>query len=234
MRNALLIAAKDLRSDARAKEVAPSMILFALLLVFLFTFALPPGSGRAPLPPPVAGAVATREIAGVLLWTGLLFAGVVGFGRSASLEKEGNRIEALLLSPIDPAAIFTGKALANFVYLCVMELVMVPAFILFFDTPAGLLFPQIVPVLLAANVGFASAGTLFAASSQYARVREVILPLLAFPVMLPLVLAASRLTSALLVTGSLAGEERWMLLMISFDLAISAIGAVSFEYVIQE
>lgn len=234
MRDALLIAAKDLRSDIRAKEIAPSMMLFALLITFLFTFALPPGSGRAPIPIPTAGAAASREVAGVLFWIGLLFAGIVGFGRNASLEKEGNRIEALLMAPIDPMAIFIGKASANFAYLCAMEAVMLPVFILFFDVPAGLLFPEVLAVLILGNVGMAATGTLFAASSQYARVREVILPLLAFPVLLPLILAASRLTSSLLITGDLAGETRWLILMASFDLAISAVGAVGFEYVIQE
>lgn len=234
MKGALLIAAKDLRTDLRAKEIAPLMTLFALLITFLFTFALPPGAGRAPVPPPIAGGVASREIAGILFWTGLVFAGIVGFGRNASLEREGNRIEALLLAPVDPAAIFVGKALANLAYLVVMEAIMVPAFVVFFDLDPGLLFPEILPVLLAADVGMAATGTLFAASSQYARVRELILPLLAFPVLLPVVLAAARLTSSLLITGGLATEVRWFILMLSFDLAISAIGAVSFEYVIRE
>lgn len=234
MRKTVAIAAKDLRSDIRAKEIAPSMVLFALLLVFLFTFALPPGAGRAPPPVPRAGAVASREIAGVLFWAGLLFAAIVGFGRNASLEKEGNRIEALLLAPVDPAVLFSGKALANFAYLCVMELVMIPAFLLFFDVEPSLLFPEILAVALLANIGLASAGTLFAASSQYTRVREVVLPLLAFPILLPLVLGASRLTSSLLLTSSTAGEGRWFILMLSFDLAVSAIGAVTFEYVIHE
>lgn len=210
------------------------MILFALLIIFLFTFALPPGAGRAPIPAPVAGAVASREVTGMLLWTGLLFAAVVGFGRSAALEREGNLIEALTMAPVDPAAIFAGKALANFAYLGVMEAVMIPAFILFFDVPAQHLFPEIVVIVLLANVGLASTGTLFAACSQYARAKEVILPLLAFPILLPQVLAGSRLTTSLLTTGGLAGESRWFILMLSFDLAISAIGAVTFEYVIHE
>lgn len=234
MRIALLIAAKDLRSDVRAKEIAPTMVLFALLLTFLFTFALPPGSGSAPIPLPAAGAVASREVIAVLFWIGLLFAGIVGFGRNASLEKEGNRIEGLLMAPIDPMAIFLGKAAANFTYLSVTEAVVLPLFILFFDVSAGLLFPEIVSVLLLGNIGMAATGTLFAASSQYARAREVILPLLAFPVLLPLILAGSRLTTSLLIAGELAGEARWLILMASFDLAISAVGAVSFEYVIQE
>lgn len=234
MRHSLSIAAKDLRSDIRAKEIAPAMIMFALILVFLFTFAFPPGAGRAPPPPPLAGAVASREVAAVLLWAGLLFAAIIGFGRSAALEKEGDRIEGLLMSPVDTMAIFTGKAIANFVFLCLMEAVMIPAFIVFFDVSPGLMFPGMFPVLILANAGLSATGTLFAASSQYSRVRELVLALLAFPILLPLVLGASKLTSALLLTGGFGGEGRWFILMASFDLAVTAIGVVTFEYVIHE
>jgi heme exporter protein B len=230
----IAIVAKDLRSEARAKEIAPSMILFALVLVFLFTFTLPAGAGRAPVPPPLAGTVASREIAGVFLWATLLFAGIVGFSRNAALEREGGRLEALLLSPIDPAALFAGKAISNLIFLSVTEVVMIPAFLIFLDAPAGLLFPEIFVVLILANVGLAAVGTLFGAASQYSRIREVMFPLLAFPVLLPVVLGASRLTSTLLLNGSFAGEERWIVLLASFDLAITAVGAVTFEYVIQE
>jgi heme exporter protein B len=234
MRTVLIVAGKDLRSEARAKEIAPPMVLFGVVLVFLFTFAFPPGAGRAPVPLPVAGAVASREIAGALLWAGLLFAAVLGFGRSAALEKEGSRIEGLLLSPADPAALFFGKVLANLVYLIATEAVVLPIFILFFDVAPTLLFPGIVGVALMADIGLAVIGTLFGAASQYARAREVLLPLLIFPVVLPIVLAATRLTSTLLTTGGFGGEARWFILMAAFDLAFSAIGAVTYEYVIHE
>lgn len=234
MRKALALAAKDLRAEARAKEIAPSMVLFALVLVFLFTFGFPPGAGRAPIPEPRAGAIASREIAGVFLWAALIVAAVVGFGRNAALEREGGRIEGLLLAPVDPAALFFGKALGNFLYLLVMELVMLPVFVLFFDVRPGALFPEILPVLLLANVGLSSVGTLFAAASQYARVKEVILPLIAFPILLPVVLASARLTSSLLLSGNFSGQARWFVLLAAFDLSVTAIGAVAFEYVIHE
>ena len=234
MRKALTIAVKDLRSETRAKEIAPAMVLFAIVLVFLFTFSLPAGSGRAPVPEPVAGAVPSREVAGSLLWAALLFAGIVGFGRSAAAEREGGRIEALLLAPVDPAALFAGKALANFVYLSVMEVILLPIFLLFMDLLPQLLFPEILLVGFLVNVGLAAVGTLFGAASQYARAREVVLPLLAFPVMLPAILGAARLTSSLLVSGSVAGNAGWLLLLLVFDLVISAVGAVTFEYVIRE
>jgi heme exporter protein B len=234
VRRALAVAAKDLRSDARAKEIVPAMVLFALVLVFLFTFPLPPGAGRVPVPEPRAGAVGVREVSAAFLWASLLFAGVIGFGRSASAEREENRIEGLLLAPVDPAAVFAGKFLANLAYLVAMEVVLLPAFLLFFDVPAGNLFPGLVPVLLLADVGLAATGTLLGAASQEVRARELILPLLSFPAMLPIVLGAIRLTSSLLASGDMAGGGGWIVLLLATDVAYLAIGAVTFEYVVGE
>lgn len=234
MNAALAIAVKDLRSDARAKQVAPTMVMFALALVFLFTFALPPGAGRAPVPPPAAGSVAAREVAGQFLWVAILFSAVIGFGMTAAHEKEGARMEALILSPVDPAAVFAGKAVANLLFLAALQLFLFPVFIVLSSTPASLLFPLIIPVALAADVGLAAAGTLFAAASQYSRARSLILPLLLFPMVLPAVLAASSLTSSLLITGGFGGEGRWLILLLVYDVIFVTIGAVAFEFVVQE
>ncbi|MGH7426416.1 MAG: heme exporter protein CcmB, partial [Candidatus Methylomirabilales bacterium] len=228
------LAAKDLLSEARAKEIAPPMVLLGLTLIFLFTFAVPPGSGRAPVPEPIAGAVGVREISAALLWASLLFAGILGFGRSAAAEREGSHTEALLLAPVDPAALFAGKALANFVYLSVVEAALLPASVLFFDLASGAVAPVLLLVALPANIGLAAAGTLFGAISQYARARELVLGLLTFPVVLPIVLAATQLTGSLLTRGTFSGEGRWFILMGAFDLAIPAIGAVTYEYVLRE
>jgi heme exporter protein B len=234
LRSALVLAMKDLRSEARAKEVAPAMALFALTLVFITSFALPPGAGRAPVPLPVAGGVAALEIAGTLLWTALLFASITGFGRTASFEREGSRIEGLLLSPVDPASIFIGKALANFAFMSMVEIVMLPVFIVLVDVKVSDLVPTIILVMLGANVGLSCIGTLFGAASQYARGRALVLPLLAFPVLLPLVLSASRLTSSLLLTGGISGQGRWFILMAVYDLIFATIGTVTYEFVVQE
>lgn len=233
-RRVAALARKDLRSDSRAKDIAPTMILFAVCLVFLFSFALPPGAGRAPVPRPLAGAVSAREVAGTILWISLLFAGVIGFGRMASVEQEGSRIEGLLLSPVDPGLLFAGKALANFGFLSLVQVALLPVFLLLMDFRPSLLFPQIVAVALSANLGLAATGTLFGAASQYSRVRSVMLPLLSFPVVLPLLLGASRLTSMLLTTGRLGGEARWLVLIAVYDVIFVTIGAVLYEFVIQE
>lgn len=230
----LAIAAKDLRSDGRSREISPAMIFFAIALVFVFSFALPPGAGRAPVPVPQAGAAPVREIAGSFLWISILFSAIIGFGRNAAADREGSRIEGLLLAPIDPAALYAGKAVANLTFLLLAQAALIPVFILFIDVPPGLLFPHLLLVILLADIGMAAVGTLFAAASQYARAKALILPLLMLPALLPVVLGASRLTSALMLTGGFGGEARWFILMAVFDVVFLSIGAVTFEFVIQE
>ena len=234
IRQLAAIIVKDLRSDSRAKEIAPTMILFAASLVFLFSFTLPPGAGRAAVPEARAGAVGAREIAGSILWISLLFAGVIGFGRSASADHEGSRIDGLILAPVDPAIVYAGKTIANLAFLTFLEAALLPIFILLLDVAPGLLFPQIIAVATAANIGLAAVGSLFAAASQYARTRSLMLPLLTFPVVIPLLLGASRLTSMLLATGGLGDQARWLGLLLVYDLIFVTIGAVTFEFVVQE
>lgn len=228
------VAAKDLRSEVRAKEIAPAMVLFALVLVFLTSLILPPSAGRAPIPTPQAGAIGTLEVAAAMFWISVLFAGIVGFGRAAALEKEGNLIDALALSPADPAAVFAGKALANFVYLTLLEAIIIPFFIVMLDVSVASLLPRILIVMVVANIGLSAVGTMFGTATQYSRAKELVFPLLLFPIILPVVLGSIRLTGALLATGTFSGESQWFILLATFDLVFATLGAVTYEYLINE
>jgi heme exporter protein B len=233
MKKALAIAAKDLRAETRSKEIAPAMLLFSLSLVFLFTFALPPGAGQAAVPPPIAGGVGALEIASVFLWSSLLFAGIVGFARSAALEKEGSRIDGLVLSPVDPAWLFLGKAFALFIYLSITQVVVLIFLFLFIDLP-----PQAIAattaIAMLVNIGLAAVGTLFATATQYTRAKELVLPLLIFPTVLPLLLAAIRLTTAVFERLDPFAETRWFILIAIYDIIFTTIGAVTYEFVIRD
>ncbi len=233
MKQALAIAAKDLRSEIRGKEIAPAMLFFGATLILLLSFSLPPGAGRAPVPIPVAGAVAARHVAGTLLWTSILFAALIGLGSSAAIEHQGSRIEGLIMAPVDPALIFMGKAAANFVFLTLLEVVMLPVFVILLD-PAPGLFPGILLVLLMANIGLSSAGTLFGTAAQFSTSKSLVLPLLIFPSCVPILLSASQLTSGLMMSGTFAGQSRWTILMLAFDIVYVTLGAVTFEFVLTE
>jgi len=234
MKKVLLLAYKDLRSDARSKEIVPAMAVFSLCLTFLFSITLPDGAGRAPLPVPVAGAASVRELAGTYLWVSIFFASIIGFGRTAASDSQGSRIEGLLLTTVDPAQIFFGRVAANFVFLCLVEVALMPFFILFLSVPASLLWPELLLIALLTNAGLAATGSLFGAASQFARAKDLVLPLLMFPIMLPVVLGASRLTSQLMSFGSVGPEARWFILIGVFDIVLLGIGAVTYEFVVQE
>lgn len=234
MSKLLAIAGKDLRSEVRAKEVAPAMILFGLTLVFLASLILPPSAGRSPIPEPQAGAVGALEIAAAMLWISVLFAAIVGFARASSLEREGNLIDALAISPADPAAIFAGKAIANFIYLSALEVILIPFFVVMLDVSPATLFPGIIGVMAIANIGLASVGTMFGTATQYSRAKELVFPLLVFPVILPAVLGSIRLTEALLKTATFDGQEQWFILLAAFDVIFMTLGAVTYEYLIYE
>lgn len=234
MRTVLALAAKDLRGESRARQIAPVMLVFALCLVFLLTFALPPGALRAPVPVPVAGALSARDITGLLLWTSIFFAAVIGFGRSAAADRETSAADGLLLAPVDPAALYTGKLIANVAFLLATEMVAIPLFMLFANIAPGSLFPHILPVMLVASLGMAAVGTLFGAATQHAEARSLMLPLLTFPLTLPVILGASKLTSTLLIENGFGNELRWFILLAVFDVIFLTLGAVTFEFVIEE
>lgn len=234
MRTILALAAKDLRGESRARQIAPVMVIFALCLVFLLTFALPPGALRAPVPEPTAGAIGARDITGLLLWTSIFFAGVIGFGRSAAADREGSAGDGLLLAPVDPAALYTGKLIGNLAFLTAAELVAIPLFMLFANVDPTALLPGLLAVALVANLGLASVGTLFGAATQHTEARALMLPLLTFPLALPVILGASKLTSTLLIERSFGIEARWFILLAVFDVIFVTLGAVTFEFVIQE
>jgi heme exporter protein B len=230
----LVLAGNDLLSEARGKQIVLVMVLFGLSLVFLLTFALPTGALRAPVPAPQAGALAARDITGTFIWVTIFFAAVIGLGRGVAMESQSGAREALLLAPVDPATLFAGKLIANMAFLLATEALVIPLFMVFGNIGADQLFPGLVFVALAADLGLSAVGTLFGAAALHSEARSMILPLLLFPFALPVVLAASRLTSALLVDGVLATEMRWFILLAVFDVVFLTIGAVTFEFVIQE
>ncbi|MBW3591357.1 MAG: heme exporter protein CcmB [Actinobacteria bacterium] len=233
MKRIWTLARNDLLCEARAKQIAPVMVVFALSLVFLLTWALPPGAIRAPVPGPLAGAVGAREIAGILMWTVVFFAAVAGFNRSAAADRE-DTYEGLLLAPVDPAALFAGKLTGNFAFITAAEIAIFPIFMLFAGASPGLLFPGLLPVAFLGNLGLAAVGTLFTPASQHTPARSMILPLLTFPLSLPIILGSARLTSSLLIDGTYGTEARWFILMSVFDIVFITIGAATFEFVIQE
>lgn len=221
MNVSLAILWKDLLIEWRSRDRVLAMILFSLLVVVIFHFALPGGASAQ-----------TRANAPGLLWVAYVFASLFGLGRAFSLELENDAFSGLALAPADRGWIFLGKAAANLVILGVVQAVTALAFALVFGLDLAKIAAPLAAIVLLGSLGLCSIGTLFAAVAVRTRFREVMLPLLLLPLLIPLLSGAVRATSQLLATGTLPWEPVQLLLVT--DATYLIISFVAFDYVLDE
>lgn len=214
------VFAKDVRTELRTKELFSAMFVFSLLVVIVFNFALP---GKTTSP---------QDVAPGLLWVAFTFAGVLGLNRSFIIEKDRGSLEGLLLAPVDRSAIFLGKVLGNFAFILTVEVLITPVFSFLFNY--SVLNVGLIPVILLGTIGFAEIGTLFAAMAVNTKAREVLLPVLFFPIMLPVIIAAAQATTAILASRPFDEVSGQLQLMAVFDLAFMVVPVLIFEMVIEE
>jgi heme exporter protein B len=231
----LLLARKDLRIEARGRDTLPPMLAFSFAVTLLLAFTLP---GDTRLASPVDLPVGTVVLADVLagfLWVTVLFGGLIGFARTFEIERDDGAIDALLLVPLDRSGLFVAKALANLVFVAMVEIVLVPLFTVLFDIGLGGRWPTFVLVIVLVDLGLVAVGTLFASLAAQTRSRELILPILSLPVLVPIVIAAVELTSDLFLGGGLdaVGEHGWFGILIAFDAIALTAGALMFEFTIE-
>jgi heme exporter protein B len=214
---------KDLRIELRTGEAVPAMLLFSVSTFVLFHFALDRAS--------VEG-----ELAAGVLWVTLLFAAVLGMSRLFVAEREQGGFDGFLLAPVDRTALFVAKATVLFSFLVAVELAAVPAFAILLLGPSPWpAVPELVLVLLLADLGIAVVGTLIGALGIQTRARELIVPILALPLMIPLAIAAARATSPLLLeAGAEALPGRWLLVLGLYDLVFGLVAFAVFDFLVEE
>ncbi|MHB1132373.1 MAG: heme exporter protein CcmB [Chloroflexota bacterium] len=210
---------KDVVSELRSKEVSTAMLVFSLMAVVIFNFAFE------------LRVESVANVAPGVLWVAICFAGVLGLNRSLILEKDQGCLEGLMLCPVDRSAIYVGKLLANVIFMLITEAVVLPAFAILFNLP--LLTPALLLIVVFGTVGFAAVGTLFAAIAVNTRSREVMLPVLLFPVIVPLLIAAVKATQTVVApTGS--AEPPWLGLLGAFAAIFLVVSTLTFEFVLEE
>lgn len=214
------IVAKDIRSETRTKEVLTLVFVFALLAVLIFSFALQPKPET------------TSVLAPGMLWVAITFAGVLGFGRSFLQEKDRACLDGLLLCPVDRDAIYWGKLIGNFLFLTVVEIIIVPIFFVLMNLPFSFLLPVALVVVLA-TAGFVSVGTLFAAMSVNTRATDILLPVLFFPVVVPVVIAAVQCTGGILSGVGWGDLASWMEMIVAFDVIFIMVSSFVFRFVVE-
>ncbi len=219
--SAVAILRKDLYIEWRTRESVSSVLVLGVLLLVVFTIA-------HDVPPDEAPALAPS-----VLWATFLFTGLLGVQRGFLLERENDCLAGLLTAPIDPAAIYVGKMLANVTLLAVMQAVVVPLVALFLHVDVGRVLPGLLLVLFLGNVGFAALATLFAAVAARTRAHEVLLPLLLLPLLVPLLIGAVAATRAVLA-GGLAAAGEAVTVLVAFDVIFTVAGFLLFAYVVRD
>lgn len=219
LRAAVAVAGKDLRIEARAREIVYAMVFFAALVVLLFAFAF------------TREGVSDRNAVAGVLWIAVALTGTLGQGRAMDREREGNTMRALLLAPIDRNAIYVGKLFGITAFMLLAELVCVPLTALFFDVQLLPVAGPLAVLLFLGTLGFASVGSLFAAMLMKARARDVLLGILLYPVVIPILMAGTRGTQALLAVpvSDVEGAWFWARMMLAFDLVFITVALWVYE-----
>lgn len=214
---------KELLVELRTLESIPGMSLFAVTTFVVFHFALNRSS--------VEG-----DLASGILWVTLLFAAILGINRLFVADADQGGFDGFLLAPVDRSAMFVAKALTLMIYLVVLEIVAVPAFaILLLGTPLGPALPGLVLMLLLGDLGVAVIGTLVAALAVQTRSRDLLGPLLALPLFVPIVIGGARGTAPLLELAHRSGPSaRWLLTLGLYDLVFGLIAYALFDFLLED
>ena len=221
MRHALAILMKDVRIEWRTRESLASVFVLGVLLLVVFSVAHDPEPEAAP------------ALAPAVLWVTFVFTGLLGIQRGFLLERENDCLAGLLSAPLDPAAIYAGKLAANVVLLGVTQAVVVPLVGLFLHLDLWPVLAGLALVLALGNLGFAALATLFAAIAARTRAREVMLPLLLLPLLVPLLIGSVEATRAVLA-GGLAAARDGLTVLAAFDVVFTVAGWLLFAYVVRD
>jgi heme exporter protein B len=216
------VFAKDLRVEWRNRETLALMCVFGLLLVFLFNFTLETSHEEALRTLPV------------VLWVTFAFVGILGFNRSFAAERENSCLEGLMLAPVDPGALYLGKMLANFLFLAVSEVVVVIAASLWYNFSFVPGMRWFVLTTFLGTLGYVAVGTIFGAIAANTRMREVMLPVLQFPVSVPIFIGSIEATSGVLKGDPTSDYASWLKLLAAFSVVFVVLAYLLFEYVLEE
>ena len=211
---------KDLLAEFRTREITISILVFALLTIVIFNFAFEPGPEKIGL------------VAPGVLWVAFSFSGVLGLNRTFVIEKERGGLQGLVLCPVEREALFLGKAAGTFIFMGLMEIIILPIFSILLNLP--IFMPGLIVIAFLSNIGFVALGTLFSAIAVNTRARDFMLPLLFFPVITPLLIAAVK-SSSLVISGEPWSEALgWLWRIAAFDAIFLVVATLIFEFVLEE
>jgi heme exporter protein B len=222
LRVVLLVAGKDLRVELRSREQLVNLLFFALLVLVVFNFAFD------------FTVIDFVSLGPGVLWVAFIFSGVLAIGRSFQIEREQDRIQGILLAPIDRSAFYLGKVVATVLFMAVVEVLIVPIAVVMFNFRFSAAVILVILALVLNTIGFAAVGTLFAAMTTSTRRSELLLPLLLFPAAVPVALSAVKTTSHLLAGRPLSSYGHWLQMTAAYDIIFLAAAVLLFDYVLED
>lgn len=222
LKGAWLIARKDLVIEFRTRSAFLSAVVFALLGLVIFYYAWDPT------------AVSALDLAPGVLWMIFTFSGMLGLHRSFGVEAADRAIDGLLASPVSREAIFLGKAMANLVFVGAVQLIAIPALVIFYNLPLGAVALPLLAIAVLAAVGLVAVGTLFSAIAVNTRLAELLLPMLSLPFFVPIVIGAAQATSRLLSGRPLAEAAAWLKLLLAFDIVFVVACTLAYPFTVED
>ena len=226
----LEIATKDLKAEFRTKQMLNSMVIFALLVIVIFSFAF---GNEATIFVSNLNKKIVDLLAPGMLWIAFTFAGMLGLSRSFAGEKEEGCLEGLKLCPADRSEIYNGKVLSNAVLMFLMEMATLPIFVVLFSYDIKNL-PGLIVVIILGTFGFIFVGTLLSALTVNTRTREILLPVILFPVLIPVILSAVTATGTMLANGDFSDVAGEMQILAVYDIIFFVVAQMVFEYTIED
>jgi len=215
----LAIVWKDVVAELRTREMLSSMLVFSLLVIVIFNFSFELRVENI------------AQVAPGVLWVTFVFAGTLELNRSLALEMENDCLDGLFLAPMDRSAIYFGKMLGNLIFISAIEALMLPIFSVLFDL--NLILPSLLLTIFLGTIGFAAVGTLLSAIAVNTRAREVMLPVLLFPILLPVVISVTKVTGGILDGVPLGDLAHWLRFLVAFDIIFLVVSFMTFDFVVQ-
>lgn len=219
---AWVIARKDLSIEFRTRSAFFSAVVFSLLGLVIFYYAWDPT------------AVTATDLAPGVLWVIFTFSGLLGLHRSFGVETEDRAMDGLLASPVSREAIFLGKALANLIFVAAVQAIAIPALVLFYNLPLGDVVGPLIAIAVLAAIGLVAVGTLFSAMAINTRLAELLLPMLALPFFVPIVMAAAQATAKLLSGRPVVEAAAWLKLLLAFDIVFVAACTLAYPFTVED
>jgi heme exporter protein B len=217
----LAIAHKDLAAEFRSRELLSAMLVFSMLVILIFNFALE------------LDVKVRQSVTAGVLWTTFAFAGTLGLNRSMAVEKDRGCMDGLLLAPVDRSAIFFGKAISNLAFMLIVEAIVVPMYAMLYNE-TRIFKLEFLGVLLLGSIGYIAVGTLLSAMTVQTRTRDVLLPILLFPVAIPVLLASVKASGGIITGADFSEILTPLNLLIVYDVVFIAASFMVFDYVVEE